>query len=79
MTDVKSLTNFMLENDSKISTAKDNYLNYLKTTTDKSVILRSAYQEEIALCNSHFYTKATKAKIAETFLPDLLPNQIYLK
>jgi hypothetical protein len=57
----------MLENDSKISTAKDNYLNYLKTTTDKSVILRSAYQEEIALCNSLFYTKATMAKIAETF------------
>jgi hypothetical protein len=65
----------MLENDSKISTAKDNYLNYLKTTPDKSVILISAYQEEIALCNSHFYTKATMAKIAETFFLIYYPTK----
>jgi hypothetical protein len=67
--DVKSLTNFILENGSKISTAKDSYLNYLKTTTDKSIILIRAYQEEIALCNSHFYANTTMAKITETFLP----------
>jgi hypothetical protein len=70
--DAKSLTNFMQENGSLISTAEDNYSNYLKTTTDKSINLTRAYQGEIALWNSHFYTNTTMAKITETFLPKYL-------
>ncbi len=70
--DVKSLTNFMLENGSIISTAEDNYLNYLKITADKSVNLTRVYQDEIALWNSHFYTNITMAKITETFLPKFI-------
>jgi hypothetical protein len=49
------------------STTADNYSNYLKTTTEKSINLTKAYQSEIALWNSHFYTNITMAKIAETF------------
>ena len=50
-------------------TDTDNYSNYLKTTTDKSVNLTKAYHDEIALWNSHFYTNTTMAKITDTFLP----------
>jgi hypothetical protein len=70
--DRESLTNFMQKNYSIISIAKDKYLNYLKTTTDKSVNLTRAYQTEIALWNSHFYTNTTMAKITETFLPKFI-------
>jgi hypothetical protein len=70
--DAKSLTNFMQENGSLISPAEDNHSNYLKTITDKSINLTRAYQDEIALWNSHFYTNTTMAKITETFLPKFL-------
>ncbi len=53
-------------------TIADNYSNYLKTTTDKSVNLTRAYHDEIALWNSHFYTNTTMAKITETFLPKFI-------
>jgi hypothetical protein len=54
------------------STTTDNYSNYLKTTTEKSINLTKAYQSEIALWNSHFYTNITMAKITETFLPKFI-------
>jgi hypothetical protein len=54
------------------STTSDNYSNYLRTTTDKSVNLTRAYQTEIALWNSHFYTNTTMAKITDTFLPKFI-------
>jgi hypothetical protein len=62
----------MQKNYSIISIAKDKYLNYLKTTTDKSVNLTRAYQTEIALWNSHFYINTTMTKITDTFLPKFI-------
>jgi hypothetical protein len=52
-----------------LSLSKDNYSNYLKETTDKSINLTRMYQDEVALWNSHFYSNTTMAKITETFLP----------
>ncbi len=54
------------------STTQDNYSNYLKSATDKSVNLTRMYQDEIALWNSHFYSNITMAKITETFLPKFI-------
>jgi hypothetical protein len=50
----------------------DEYSNYLKTTTDKSVNLTRAYQDEIALWVNGDYSNATMANITETFLPKFI-------
>lgn len=52
-----------------INNSSDNYSNYLKETTDKSINLTKTYNNEIALWNSHKYSNTTMAKITETFLP----------
>ncbi len=74
--DIKEVGNFKLKNDTinALSTQilEDNYSNYLKSATDKSVNLTRMYQDEIALWDSHFYSNITMAKITETFLPKFI-------
>ena len=56
-------------------TSPDNYSNYLKLTTDKSVNLTRIYNNEIALWNSHFYSNATMAKVTESYLPKFIAQK----
>ncbi len=52
-----------------LSFSRDMYPSYLKDVTDKSVNLTRAYQDEVALWNSHFYSSKTMANITEKYLP----------
>ncbi len=60
-----------------LSFSRDTYPTYLKEVTDKSVNLTRAYQDEVALWNSHFYSSKTMANITETYLPKFL-TQLHL-
>ncbi len=55
-----------------LSFSRDTYPTYLKEVTDKSVNLTRAYQDEVALWNSHFYSSKTMANITEKYLPKFL-------
>ena len=55
-----------------LSFSRDTYSPYLKEVTDKSVNLTRAYQDEVALWNSHFYSSKTMANITEKYLPKFL-------
>ena len=52
--------------------ASNNYSNYLKSITDKSLNLTRSYQSEIALWNDHKYSNATMAKITENYIPKFI-------
>ena len=59
--------NYILE-----QAASNNYSNYLKSITDKSLNLTRSYQSEIALWNDHKYSNATMAKITENYIPKFI-------
>ena len=52
------------------------YANYLKSVTDKSINLTSAYQDEIAVWNEHQYSNTTMAKITEAYLPKFIDQLV---
>ncbi|HXT83126.1 MAG TPA: hypothetical protein VN704_02165 [Verrucomicrobiae bacterium] len=60
-----------------LSFSRDIYPSYLKDVTDKSVNLTRAYQDEVALWNSHFYSSKTMANITEKYLPKFF-TQLHL-
>lgn len=80
LNDLEVVMDFVIENDhlntQSFQTIEDNYSNYLKETTDKSVNLTKAYQDEIALWNDYFYSNTTMANITETSLPKFITQLI---